>query len=36
MLDRSAVAVRPKQLFLDWLNSIDTDTRRNLADLPLS
>lgn len=33
VLNRSAVAVRPKQLFLGWLNSVEADRSLTLADL---
>jgi hypothetical protein len=33
MLNRSAVAVTPKQPFLDWLNSIEADSSLTLAGL---
>ena len=33
MLNRSAVAVMPKQPFLDWLNAVDDDGRVSLADM---
>jgi hypothetical protein len=33
MLNRSAVAVRPKQPFLDWVNSVEADSSVTLDDL---
>ena len=33
MLNRSAVAVTPRQPFLDWLNSVDPDNCLTLAQL---
>ena len=33
MLNRSAVAVMPKQPFLDWLNAVDDGGRVSLADM---
>jgi hypothetical protein len=33
MLNRSAVAVRPKQPFLDWVNSVEEGGSLTLADL---
>jgi hypothetical protein len=33
MLNRSAIAVTPKQPFLDWLNSVETDNTRTLDQL---
>ena len=33
MLNRSAVAVRPKQPFLDWVNSVESDSSVTADDL---
>ena len=33
MLNRSAVAVRPKQPFLDWVNSVEPDSSVTLDEL---
>ena len=33
MLNRCAVAVRPKQPFLDWVNSVEEGDSLTLADL---
>ena len=33
VLNRSAVAVRPKQPFLDWVNSVESDSSVTADDL---